>query len=537
MPTQSKPSYSGSALTLNPTGLLAKMFGQDVRRPIPPQWIPTGEIPPGAAGDGQPTHQTWQWYTQQLELSQERLDLYRDYAEMDQDDVISSVLDAVAEDATQRDFMTDKMIWCESVNPQIEKEANETLERLDAEDHAPGICRETAKNGDCFEYLHHQRGHGVIAHEFVPPEQVWRYERAGRLSGFTMSEQPVPNPEHLMLPWQFCHFLRRGGRRYPGVQYGDAWIRPARRIYRKLQMSEDAMVMYRLKMAPDRDVYYIDVGEAPPDQQVAIVKMWKRLFKKNISYDPGTGLLRGELNPLAYDEDIFWPTKDGNDSRVERLSGSANVGEIFDVEFLVNRLFSALRAPKDYFGFGDSGGFDRGKSLEQQDIRWARGVKAIQLACTRGYSRIVQIDFALRGIDPTLPTNEFTIKMTPVSALDEIQRADLYDIRLRSMEGLTRLVSDMDGLNKKQWFRFLLHKFGGFRDGFLDQFMEQAKDDAQGGVPGAGRFGLEGQTLSGLEQKFLLEALPDDIGQLIHSTVASGTPSSAVRDTLPRIAA
>lgn len=527
-------------LNLNPTGLLTKLFGQDVRRPVPPQWIPTGEVPPGVGGIGQDGPQsafTWDWYRVQLELSQERLDLYRDYEDMDQDDLIASVLDAVAEDGSQTDFMTGRRIWVESDNPQIEKMGLELLEKLDAESTCPQIIRETAKFGDNFEFVHHQRGIGVIAHEYVQPQMVWRYERAGRLSGFTMGEQPQPNPEQLQLPWQFIHFMRPGGRRYPGVQYGDAWIRPARRLYRKFRMVEDAMIMYRIRLVPDRDVYYIDVGEAPPDQQVSLVKMWKRLFKKNISYNLDTGILRGEVNPLAYDEDIFWPTKDGNDSRVERLRGSTNVGEIFDVEFLVNRMFSALRAPKEYFGFGEGGAFDRGKSLEQQDIRWARGVKNVQEAVTRGYVRLIQIHMALKGIDPLSSMNQFSVKMCPVSALDEIQRADLYDIRLRSMEGLTRLVSDLQGLDKKKWFKWLLEKFGGFREGFFDQFITQSGEDAQNGVPGAGTFGLEGHDLTSSEKRFLMESLPQDIGYRIHSAISNGTRSTMVTDRLPVLGA
>lgn len=529
----------GNNLMLNPHGILAKLFNQDTRRPMPPQWIPTGELPPGVGGQGgqsAPSSFTWDWYRHQLEISQERLDLYRDYEEMDQDDLIASVLDAVAEDATQQDFMTGRVIWVESDNKMIESEGNAILDKLQAEEQCPGIVREVAKFGDCFEFLHHQRGVGVVSHEYVYPHQVWRYERAGRLAGFTLSDQPVADPEQLSLPWQFAHFMRRGGRRYPGVQYGDAWIRPARRLYRKLNMAEDSMILYRIKMAPDRDVYYIDVGEAPPDQQVDIIKMWKRLFKKNISYNPDTGVLRGELNPMAFDEDIFWPTKDNNNSRVERLSGSPNVGEIFDVEFLVNRLFSALRAPKEYFGFGEGGVFDRGKALEQQDVRWARGVKGVQHSTTDGYARVIQIDLSLRGIDPTAETNQFVVKMASVSALDEIQRADLYDIRLRSMEGLTRLVSDLPDLNKKAWFKWLLHKFGGFRKNFFDQFMQDTQQDADRGVPGAGRFGLEGQNLSSREKRFLVESLPF-IGSDIRSAVTNGTHSSTVLDTLPRAAA
>lgn len=527
------PDFS---LSLNPTGLLARMFGQDVRRPNPPQWVPTGRQAGAMGAEGSvPSQFTWDWYRYQVELSQERLDLYRDYDEMDQDDLIASVLDAIAEDATQRDFMTDRVVWCESKNPAIEDHCHGVLDRLTADEGCGGQIREIAKYGDCFEFLYSQRGSGVVSREYVQPHIVWRYERQGKLAGFNVSEEPRPEPESLTLPWQFCHFMRTGGRRYPGVQYGDSWIRPARRLYRKLQMTEDAMIMYRIRRAPDRDVYYIDVGDSPPDQQVAIVKMWKRLFKKNISYDPASGILRGEINPLAYDEDIFWPTKEGNNSRVERLSGSANVGDIFDVEFLVNRLFSALRAPKDYFGFGDSGAFDRGKGLEQQDIRWARGIKGLQQSCTRGWAHILKIDMALRGIDPEAQGNEFVIKMSPVSALDELQRADLYDARLRSMEGLTRVVADLEGLDKKAWFRFLLTKFGGFREGFFDKFISQAKKDADKGVPGAGSFGLDGESLSAREERFLIEAMPKGMGYHLHSILSNGTPSSAVRERLPKL--
>lgn len=515
-------------LALNPTGLLAKIFGQDARRPMPPSWVPPAEQG-GTPGSPQGA-MTWDWYRQQIEMSQERLDLYRDYEEMDQDDLIASILDAIAEDAAQTDWMTGKNIWVESDDPEIEKEGNAAFDRWNSQDNCAGICRESAKFGDDFEFLHQQRGVGIVAHEYIPPQLVWRHERQGRLSGFMLTDQPNPRMEDMMLPWQISHFVRRGGRRYPGVQYGDSWIRPARRIYRKLQMSEDAMVIYRLTKAPDKDVFYIDVGEAPPDEQVSILKMWRRFMKKNISYNAQDGILRGELNPLAYDESIFWPTKKDNGSKVERLPGSNNIGDIIDVEFLVNRLFAALRAPKDYFGFGESGAFDRGKALEQQDIRWARGIKAIQLAATRGYARMLEIHFALRGVDVTLPNHAFSVKMSPPSALDELQRADLYDARLRSMEGLTRLVADFQGLNKKAWYKFLLEKFGGFRHGFFEQFLEKAKQD------GADMHGLEGQELTSQEKRFLTECYPRQLAGELHAIASNGTPSWDVRESLPRMA-
>ena len=217
------------------------------------------------------------------------------------------------------------------------------------------------------------------------------------------------------------------------------------------------------------------------------------------------------------------------------MQGSTNVGEIFDIEFLVNRLFSTLRAPKDYFGFGESGAFDRGKSLEQQDIRWSRGIKSVQLGATQGYARILQIDMALRGTDPLLAQNQFVVKMAYPSALDELQRADLYDARLRSMEGLTRVVNDVQGLDKKKWYKFLLQKFAGFPKAFIDQFVEEAKKDTADGNNPQGTWGLEGDDLTSAEEELLSDSFSPSMRRKLRNTVLNGTHSSDVVDgLLPR---
>lgn len=140
---------------------------------------------------------------------------------------------------------------------------------------------------------------------------------------------------------------------------------------------------------------------------------------------------------------------------------------------LVRRMFSALRAPPEYFGMGKERFELSGKSLAHQDIRWARGCKVCQKRLTNGLVRLGMIHLALKGIDPTVPSNEFEICMAPISFLDEQQRVELFDIRAKGMDALNKLIYDVEGLKKSKWLKWLLWKFGGLSYKFLDQFIEE----------------------------------------------------------------
>lgn len=524
------------AMGLNPNGLLSQLFGLDVRRPPKPSWDPrrshlSGDIGPDLASS------MWAYYQDKMTISQERLDAYRDYDEMDFDDLIASVLDAIAEDSTQSDFMNGKSIWFETDNKELQVVLNKMAVRLKMEEVTPQLVREISKFGDDFEYLHANRNEGIVALEHYMPSSVWKQEKEGRLMGYSLDPNNNDRSK-LFLPWEFQHFMRPAGRRLLGVQYGDAWIRPARRLYRKVQMTEDAIIMYRLKRAPDRDVYYIDVGDSPIDESISILRQWRRILKKNTFIDTATNKLKSDMNPLAPDEDIFWPTREGNNSRIDRLSGSSNVGEVWDYKLLIERLFSTLRAPKEYFGFGEGGGFNADKSISQLDIRWARGCKTSQKGVTTGWTKIAMVHMALLGINPLDKKNQFRTCMAPISYLDELQRADLYDVRTRCINSLNGITEQLN-LNRTKWFQWLLYKFGGFSIEFLDKFKSSAKSD-QNTMPNnnddsetSGDDGLDGRDLTNNEKESLLEMIGPEIPMLITDICRSSTSSDEIYELMP----
>ncbi len=507
-------------LSLNPIGLLAKTFSKS-RRPE------RYGIDPSRDDKSKPmVPSVWEYYKSQMQISRERLEGYRDMVEMDYDDLISAVLSTVAEDCTQPDMISGRIVWVSTENQELQKFLMKLLDYLEIEDRAPSIVRESAKFGDCFERVWYRRGEGVVSLEFHEPHRVFRAEERGRLRGYTV-DSPIEMHAQTMLynPWDFLHFYRAIGKMRPDWGYGGSWIDPARRLWRKLQMVEDSIILYRLKMAPDRFVFYVDVGESSNTESVDILRMWRRALKKHVLYQPDSGnKLTMSANPWSVDQDWFWPTKEGSQSRIEKIAGSGNtMGEIHDYELLVKRLFSVLRAPPAYFGMKEEGGavIDNGKTLGQQDIRWSRGLKSCQKALTRGVTRLCQIHMALKGIDPTDPANEFEVQMSPVSYLDEQYRLEVFDMRSRAIDSISRVLTDVEGLDKKKWISWLLWKFGGLSKGFLDQFVDKnavpGLPPATGMPPGPEGLppgeenapipGMGGEPLTKTEQESLVEAL------------------------------
>lgn len=527
-------------LTLNPVGLLSRVF-HGIKRPE--RYAPSVEIePPTAPGPGS----LWNYYQSRIKTSTDRLEAYRDYEEMDASDLCASIFDCVAEDCTQPDTISGRSLWISSENEELRGFLTDFIDSLEIEERTPSRIRETAKYGDCFERVWYKYGEGVQALEYYPPSRVFPVVDKGRKRGYTIDTSvDVQGNSVIYNPWDFLQASRLVGRMKPNEFLGDSWARPARRIWKKLQMVEDAIILYRLKMAPDRFLYMIDVGESSATEAMDIVRMWRRALKRNVLYNPVQRSLREEYNMWSQDEDIFFPTKEGSQSRVEKLPGSGNtLGECQDYELLVLRFFAAMRAPPAYFGMrGESGAvIDNGKTLGRQDVRWSRGCRSTQKAETKAIARLCQIHMALKGIDPTDPANQFEVCMAPVSYLDEMERLEVFDMRSRAIDAISRVLSDVEGLDKKKWVSWLLWKFGGLSKNFIKDFIDKTAGGDQnrtasleiGGPlePGQPILGMEGEELTPTEQEHLERALGPDFLRQIRVLSENGLDGNTRSDTV-----
>jgi DNA-directed RNA polymerase subunit M/transcription elongation factor TFIIS len=299
------------------------------------------------------------WYQDKMNMQlADRNTLYQTVDEMDNYDIIASALDLLAEDATQIDPDTNRSVWVESENEEIRNTCMELFDRVGLEEQIFGMVRGMCKYGDNFERIIASSDLGIVALENVHPSRLTRVQdRFGRLLGFVpgmhneleMQDPDKANKLNISKPWSFLHFRLISSRRE--IKHGESYLINANKVFRQLKILEDTMVLYRLNRASDKDVYYIDVGDQPPDQQWQTINQWRRELRKKFYVNPATGQARQQYNPRTADEDLYFPLPKGSESRVERLQGAGPIGDIYDIEHFRDKLFGALRISKAHLGF------------------------------------------------------------------------------------------------------------------------------------------------------------------------------------------
>ena len=138
--------------------------------------------------------------------------------------------------------------------------------------------------------------------------------------------------------------------------FGNSLLESVFKVYKQKELLEDAIIIYRIQRAPERRIFYVDVGNMPAHMAMAFVERVKNeIQQRRIPSSTGGGqsVIDSSYNPLSTNEDYFFPqTAEGRGSKVETLPGGSNLGEITDLRFFTNKLFRALRIPAAYLPTG-----------------------------------------------------------------------------------------------------------------------------------------------------------------------------------------
>ena len=215
---------------------------------------------------------------------------------------------------------------------------------------------------------------------------------------------------------------------------------------------------YRIVRSPERRVFYIDVGNIPPQDVEQFMARVSTQMKKNQLVDAKTGRVDLRYNPLSIDEDYFIPVRGGNNSRIESLPGGTYTGDIDDVKYLRDKLFSALKVPMSYLSRGDGASEDKA-TLAQKDIRFARTIQRLQRSVISELVKMGIIHLYTIGYrgDDLL---SFKLTLNNPSKIAELQELEhwktKFDIAGSATEGYfsKRWISDnIFGMSDEQFLR------------------------------------------------------------------------------------
>ena len=167
----------------------------------------------------------------------------------------------------------------------------------------------------------------------------------------------------------------------------------------QLRMIEDAVVIYRIARAPERRIFYIDVGNLPKPKAEAYMKDVMSRYRNKIVYDSSTGEVMDDRNQMSMLEDFWLPRREGGrGTDVSTLAGGANLGELEDIKYFQKKLYKSLNIPVSRLE--DEGGFNLGKSTEitRDEIKFAKFIQRLRKKFSELFQDLLKTQLILKGI-------------------------------------------------------------------------------------------------------------------------------------------
>jgi intein/homing endonuclease len=356
---------------------------------------------------------------------------------------ISSALDIYSEECVSQD-VEGNVLHVYSENRMIKKLLHELFyDTLNIDFNLAMWARNLCKYGDFFLFNDIHPEFGVVNVFPIPIAEMEREEGFDPEDPGAVRFRWVTQGNKMLENWQISHFRLLGNDAF--LPYGSSVLEGARRVWRQLILIEDAMLVYRVIRSPERRVFYIDVGNIPPENIADYLEQAQTSLKRNAVIDKTTGQVDLRYNPLSVDEDYFLPVRGGESgTRIDTLAGGSNTTAIEDVEYIQKKLFAALKIPKAYLGYDEDIGAKA--TLAQEDIRFSRTIQRIQKTIVSELNKIAMIHLYTNGYkDESLL--DFTLKLSNPSSIAQQQKLELirtkFDIASAAPEGFV----------DKEWIR------------------------------------------------------------------------------------
>ncbi|ANS04762.1 capsid assembly protein [uncultured Mediterranean phage] len=264
-----------------------------------------------------------------------------------------------------------------------------------------------------------------------------------------------------------------------------SYLHKAIKPVNQLRMIEDALVIYRISRAPERRIFYIDVGNLPKIKAEQYLKDVMNRYRNKLVYDASTGEIRDDRNHMSMLEDFWLPRREGGrGTEITTLPGGSNLGEIDDITYFQRKLYRSLNVPVSRMETDNGFSLGRATEITRDELKFSKFVQRIRKKFTPMFTDMLKTQLLLKGIIAPEDWPEIQEHIQYDFLQDghfaELKDAELLENRIQTLETIQSYVGTF--FSKE----YVLKKVLRMNDAEIDEMQDQVRREIEQGVEDGG---------------------------------------------------
>ena len=265
-----------------------------------------------------------------------------------------------------------------------------------------------------------------------------------------------------------------------------SYLHKAIKPVNQLRMIEDALVIYRISRAPERRIFYIDVGNLPKVKAEQYLKDVMNRYRNKLVYDASTGEIRDDRNHMSMLEDFWLPRREGGrGTEITTLAGGSNLGEIDDIEYFRQKLYRSLNVPISRLEAENSFSLGRANEITRDELKFTKFIQKIRKKFTPLFTDLLKTQLLLKGIisleDWDTMKEHIQYDFLKDGHFAELKEAELLNDRIQTLDSIQSYIGTF--FSKEYVLKHVLRMNDTEVDEMRDQIArEMEMDPMDGGI-------------------------------------------------------
>ena len=443
------------------------------------------------------------------------LDLIRRYRDIAQQPECDSAVEDIINEAISYDevslpvtLRTDRMPYPEKIKRAIRKEFEEVLSLLDFEEKGQDIMRRWYVDGRIFYHKvidSKNPRRGIVDLRYIDPTKIKKARQVKKDKDAKTGVDMIKKVDEYYIYNEKGLFSAGYGGANQGIKIAaDAiaycpsgvidqnggkvlsYLHKAIKPVNQLRMIEDALVIYRISRAPERRIFYIDVGNLPKIKAEQYLKDVMNRYRNKLVYDASTGEIRDDRNQMSMLEDFWLPRREGGrGTEIDTLSGGANLGEIEDIEYFRQKLYRSLNVPISRLEAENNFSLGRTTEITRDELKFTKFIQKIRKKFTHLFSDILKTQLVLKGIvsleDWDIMKEHIQYDFLKDGHFAELKEAELLRDRIDALDSIQSYIGTF--FSKEYVLKNILRMNDSQIDDMRDQIArEMDMDPMDGGI-------------------------------------------------------